>query len=200
VSAVSEIAPAGTDGGSGLPDPPDRSGLPLPQTPLSRVLDRLNGFTGEAASVVWPVLTLVIVIQVIARYAFGRGSVALEEVQWHLYAIGFMTGLAFTEVQGRNVRIDVVAERFPRLARLWIELIGLLALHLPLCVVVVWFAVPYAWSSFQLAEVSASPGGLPFRWFLKAFIVAAFLLLGVAGLSRLSRVLAAMLVHLRSTR
>jgi TRAP-type mannitol/chloroaromatic compound transport system permease small subunit len=34
----------------------------------------------------------------------------MEELQWHLYAIGFMLGLSFTEVHERNVRIDVLAE------------------------------------------------------------------------------------------
>jgi TRAP-type mannitol/chloroaromatic compound transport system permease small subunit len=190
--------PAATDGGDRLSasgseatGESDKSGLPLPKTLLSIAIDRLISWTGEAASLAWPALMLIIVAQVVARYAFGIGSVALEEFQWHLYAIGFMTGLAFTEVRGRNVRIDVLAERLPRRARLWIEGIGLLLLLMPLCVVIVWFAIPYAWSSFQLSEVSASPGGLPFRWLLKTLIVLAFLLLALACVSRASRVLAA---------
>jgi TRAP-type C4-dicarboxylate transport system permease small subunit len=42
----------------------------------------------------WTVLVAVIVVQVIARYAFGKGSIMMEELQWHLYAIGFMLGLS----------------------------------------------------------------------------------------------------------
>ena len=53
-------------------------------------------------------MTLVTFMQVVARYAFGKGSIMMEELQWHLYAIGFMLGLSFTEMRERNVRIDVL--------------------------------------------------------------------------------------------
>jgi TRAP-type mannitol/chloroaromatic compound transport system permease small subunit len=135
---------------------------------------------------------LVIVVQVVARYAFGQGSIMMEELQWHLYAIGFILGLSFTEVKERNVRIDVLAEKFAPRTRQWIELFGLAALLLPFTLVVIWFAIPFFWSSFTLNEVSAAPGGLPYRWVLKSFIVSAFALLALVALGRLTRVLAAL--------
>ena len=168
------------------------SGLALPTTAVSRAIDRLLAFTGEIASALWVVLVAVIVVQVIARYAFGRGSVMMEELQWHLYSIGFMLGLGFTEMRERNVRIDVLAERFSMRTRLRIELVGLLLLFLSFCVVIIWYSVPYVATSFQLHETSAAPGGLPYRWFLKSFLVTGFVLLALAGLGRLTRVWAAL--------
>ena len=167
-------------------------GILLPETAVSRAVDRLATWVGEIASLLWAVLVLVIVVQVVARYAFGQGSIMMEELQWHLYAIGFMLGLSFTEVQGRNVRIDVLAERFAPRTRQWIELVGIGALLLPFTLVVIWFAIPFFWSSFTLNEVSAAPGGLPYRWFLKSFIVSAFALLALVAFGRLTRVLAAL--------
>ena len=168
------------------------SGLALPTTPVSRVIDRLLAITGEIASALWVVLVAVIVVQVVARYAFGQGSVMMEELQWHLYAIGFMLGLGFTDMRERNVRIDVLAERFSPRTRLRIELVGLLLLFLSFCVVIIWYSVPYVATSFQLHETSAAPGGLPYRWFLKSFLVTGFVLLALAGLGRLTRVWAAL--------
>jgi TRAP-type mannitol/chloroaromatic compound transport system permease small subunit len=72
--------------------------LPCLRRLFSRT-DRLIGWVGEFASLLWTVLMLVIVVQVVARYAFGQGSIMMEELQWHLYAIGFMLGLSFTEVK-----------------------------------------------------------------------------------------------------
>ena len=164
----------------------------LPVTALSRAVDRLVGWIGEIASVLWTLLVLVIVVQVVARYAFGRGSIAMEELQWHLYAIGFMLGLSFTEARERNVRIDVLAEKLDPRTRLWIEAIGIGGLLLPFALVVLWFSLPFFWSSFTLNEVSAAPGGLPYRWFLKSFIVSAFALLALVALGRLTRVWAAL--------
>jgi len=164
------------------------SGLALPTTALSRAIDRLLTLVGEFASALWTVLVAVIVLQVIARYAFGMGSIAMEELQWHLYATGFMLGLGFTEMRERNVRIDVLAERFSQRKRLYIEMFGLAVLLLGTCLMLLWFAVPYALTSLQLNETSAAPGGLPYRWILKSFIVTGFGLLALAGVGRLSRV------------
>lgn len=164
------------------------SGIALPVTAFSRHADRLIGWFGEAASLLWTVLMLVIVFQVVLRYAFGLGSIMLEETQWHLYAVGFLLGLSFTEVRERNVRIDVLAENFSHKARLWIELFGITVFLLSFTLLVIWFAVPFVVASWQLNEVSAAPGGLPYRWVLKSFLVTAFALLALAGMSRLTRV------------
>ncbi len=53
---------------------------------------------------------LVIVVQVVRATSSAMGSIMMEEIQWHLYAVGFMLGLSFTEMRERNVRIDVLAE------------------------------------------------------------------------------------------
>jgi TRAP-type mannitol/chloroaromatic compound transport system permease small subunit len=125
---------------------------------------------------------LVIVVQVVARYVFGQGSIMMEELQWHLYAIGFMLGLSFTEVQERNVRIDVLAEKFSHArgcgsscsasagAAAALHAGGGVVLDALLLVVL-----------GQLGEVSAAPGGLPYRWVLKSFIVTAFALLALVA-------------------
>ena len=164
------------------------SGIALPTTAFSRGADRVIAWFGEIASALWTILVLVIVLQVVARYAFGMGSIMMEELQWHLYAIGFMLGLSFTEMRERNVRIDVLAEGWQPRTRLWIEFGGIVFLLLTFSLFSLWFAVPFFLTSFELHEVSAAPGGLPYRWFLKSFIVTAFALLALAGCSRLSRV------------
>ena len=41
---------------------------------------------------------------VLMRYVFGGSIVALEELQWHLYAFGFMVGLAYALVHDQHVR------------------------------------------------------------------------------------------------
>jgi TRAP-type mannitol/chloroaromatic compound transport system permease small subunit len=168
------------------------SGIALPITTFSRAVDRLIGWFGELASALWTVLVLVIVLQVLARYAFNMGSIMMEELQWHLYAVGFMLGLSFTEIRERNVRIDVLAERWQPRTRQWVELMGLVFLLLPFCFVIIFYALPFFVSSYSLHEVSAAPGGLPYRWVLKSFIVTAFVLLALAALGRLTRVWAAL--------
>ena len=176
------------------------SGLPLPETRLSRVLDGIVRRIGEWSSWIWTILMLLIVIQVVQRYVIGLGSVQMEETQWHLYAIGFMLGLGLTEMRERHVRIDVLAEQLPLRVRLWIEIVGIVVFLLPFTVFVIWWSIPYAVESWEAGEISAAPGGLPYRYLLKGIITIAFILLAMIGVSRLSRVWAALRSRARSER
>ncbi|MFY9699591.1 MAG: TRAP transporter small permease subunit [Rhodoplanes sp.] len=176
------------------------SGLPLPETRLSRALDGIVVWIGEASSWIWTILMLLIIVQVVQRYVLGLGSIQMEEAQWHLFAIGFMLGLGLTEMRERHVRIDVLAETMPLRVRLWIEMIGIVVFLLPFCIFVIWWSVPYVIESWRADEISAAPGGLPYRYLLKGVITVAFALLAMTGVSRLSRVWAALRLPSQSTR
>lgn len=159
----------------------------LPRTAVSNVLDRFVRSLGRASSWLWVLLVLVIVLQVVLRYAFNMGSIQMEELQWHIYGVGFILGLSYCLVEDRHVRVDVVAERLHPRTRAWIELFGLTCLLLPFLVTILVQSVPYIYSSFIQNETSAAPGGLPYRWLLKSFLFWGFLLLSLAAFARLTR-------------
>ena len=164
--------------------------LVLPATRLSRVLDALIDAIGKAVSWLWIVLIAIIMVNVVMRYVFGLGLIVFEELQWHIYAVGFMIGLSFALVGDRHVRIDALADHFAPRRRAWIELFGLLLFLIPFATLIAWDAIPFVTRSWAAGEVSVAPGGLPARWALKAFIIIALALLAIAALSRLSRVTA----------
>lgn len=171
----------------GPPEHPP-GGLALPPNPISSALEKVVDTVGVAASYIWPILVAVIVINVGLRYIAGTGYVSLEELQWHLYSVGWLIGLGYTLQHDGHVRVDVLSERLKRETRLWIEFIGLAVFVLPFAVFVVYHGVPFVEVSFRLNEISASPGGLPYRWVLKSFIVIGFAVLIVAATARLLRV------------
>jgi TRAP-type mannitol/chloroaromatic compound transport system permease small subunit len=162
--------------------------MDLPQTALSRIVDPWLERIGRATSWLLLVLLIVIVLNVVLRYAFGEGRIEFEEIQWHLYSTGFLLGLGYTLKADAHIRVDVLHARLSLRARAWIELYGILLLLLPFIVLVLVFSVPFVASSWQLSEISVSPGGLPMRWVIKAMLPAGFVLLLIAALSRLSRV------------
>lgn len=159
----------------------------LPHTALSQAVDRLIRNTGESASWLWLVLVLVIIVQVLMRYVLGRGSIMLEELQWHIYGVGFLLGIPYCLQADRHVRIDVLAERWAPRTRAIVEIIGILIFLLPFAAAVTLEGVKLASQAWRLSEVSAAPGGLPYRWAIKAFIGVGFGLVCLAALSRLSR-------------
>lgn len=166
-----------------------------PHTGLSRRIDALLVRVGEAFSYIWVVLVFLVLINVVLRYAFGKGLIQFEEAQWHLYAVGFMLGMAYVTVQDMDVRIDVLAERWSFGTRAWIEFYGLVLFLIPFLAVVLWYALPFIGYAYTINERSDAPGGLPLRWVIKSVLLAAFVLLALAAASRLSRVMAYLFAH-----
>ncbi len=164
----------------------------LPQTAFSHAVDPLVRAVGKASSWLWVVLVAVITVNVLLRYVAGRGLIEFEELQWHIYAIGFLLGLAWVLESDDHVRIDVLHESWRFRTQCWVELFGLLLALLPFIAVVLWYSMPFIAYSFRIHEISEAPGGLPYRWAIKAVLFAGFLLLALAALSRLTRVIAAL--------
>ena len=160
----------------------------LPHTAVSKAIDGLLRRIGDVLSYIWAVLLAVIVINVLLRYAFSEGRIELEELQWHLYSIGFLLGLAYAYQADAHIRVDVLHERMAPRAQAWVELYGILLFLFPFIALVLIYSAPFVYSSFQLSEISPSPGGLPMRWLIKAFLPIGFMLLLLAAISRLSRV------------
>ena len=163
------------------------TGLALPETRFSRAVDGVLSTIGRAASWLWVVLLVVIVFNVMLRYVFGEGRIEFEELQWHINALAFMLAIAYAYRVDAHIRIDLVSTKLRPRLQVWIEFYGTLLLLLPFIAVVVWFGWPFVAHSFAVSEISPSPGGLPFRWLLKAVLPIAFVLLLVAVASRLSR-------------
>jgi TRAP-type mannitol/chloroaromatic compound transport system permease small subunit len=159
----------------------------FPHTRLSAATQRLFQRLLGMLSWIWLVLILVIVANVTMRYVFGEGRIEFEEIQWHLYAVGFLIGLATCMDSNNHVRVDIFHERMGLRWQAWIELYGLLLLFLPFVISMLIFSIPFVSYSFSIAEISDAPGGLPFRWVIKSVLPLSMLLLLVAGVSRLSR-------------
>jgi len=153
-------------------------------------VDRFILRTGRALSWANAALMVVIVTQVTLRYGFGRGFVALEELEWHLYSLAFMFGLSYALVTDAHVRVDLISGRLSRRCREWIEIAGILFLLLPFIGVVLVFGWEFFSASWERSERSLAPLGLPWRWAIKAVIPLSFLMFGMAALSRLAKAVA----------
>jgi TRAP-type mannitol/chloroaromatic compound transport system permease small subunit len=148
------------------------------------VLDRI----AAAFSWIWLVLIAVIATAVVLRFVFGIGRIELEELQWHLYAAGFLMGIVACAAKDRHVRVDVLREKMSPRLRDWIDLYGILLLQIPFLTLVFVSALPFVADSFSVGERSASAGGLPFRWLLKSMLPFTFALLFVTTFLQLVRV------------
>jgi TRAP-type mannitol/chloroaromatic compound transport system permease small subunit len=151
---------------------------------LSSAIDWLNAQVGKW--VIWLILgsTVISGVNAMVRKAFNTSSNAYLEVQWYLFAAAFMLAAGFTLLHGEHVKIDVVSSRLSRRKRIWIDVIGFAFFLTPMCLVILYFAIPFFLQGFRSGEMSNNAGGL-IRWPVYLMMPAGFVLLLLQGLSEL---------------
>ena len=151
------------------------------------IIDNITEWTGKATS--WLILAMVLLIcyDVTMRYLFQQGSVALQELEWHLFALIFLLGCAYTLKHNEHVRVDILYQsRFiSDKQRILIDIFGTLFLLAPFCILILVSSWPFVENAFYYQEGSPDPGGLPYRFILKGSLLVAFSLLLLQGLSGL---------------
>ena len=162
---------------------------------LATLIDAISEWSGRA--VAWLVLAMVLVIgyDVGMRYLFQSGSVALQELEWHLFALVFLLGAAYTLKHDGHVRVDILynSRWMSDRRRAMIDLFGGLFLLLPFCLMVIIASLRFVANSYGMGEGSPDPGGLPHRFLLKAAIPVGFGLLLLQGLAGMLRALGVLL-------
>lgn len=135
------------------------------------------------------ILIFAIILQVVLRYGFGRGQMMIEELQWHLYAVGIMFGASYSQMLDSHIRVDIVHARLSRKWRQRWDLFGIIFLLLPFIIIIFHQSLDFVYESWRVNERSDAPGGLPWRWLIKSVIPISFGLLVVATVSRAVRII-----------
>lgn len=158
---------------------------------ISRFSDNLDRIIQRIGHVMmWTngILIFVIILQVVLRYGFGKGLVLLEELQWHLYAIGIMFGASYAVTMDSHIRVDIIHARLSKKWRNRWDLFGIIFLLLPFILIIFHQSLDFVYESWRVNERSDAPMGLPFRWLIKGVIPVSFGLLCIAVISRAVRV------------
>ncbi len=150
---------------------------------FSRSVSWLNERVGRVTT--WCTLFMVVmtVIDVMLRYLFKAGSVAVQELEWHMFGFVFLLGAAYTLLHNEHVRVDIFYSRMSPFGKAWVDLFGALVFCVPLSILIIWTSIPFVLSSWEFLEGSPDPGGLPARYILKTAIPVGFFLVALQGLS-----------------
>jgi TRAP-type mannitol/chloroaromatic compound transport system permease small subunit len=151
---------------------------------LARSIDAAIDVIGRVAA--WACFALVLVMagNVLARYGFSAGTVWAQELEWHLMSPIALIGMSYALRHGEHVRVDILYSRFRPRAQALVDLLSALAL-IAVALMIIHVSLRYVGQSFAQNEGSANPGGMPYRWALKAFIPLGFALLALQSVSSL---------------
>ncbi|TMN87078.1 TRAP transporter small permease subunit, partial [Pseudoalteromonas sp. S408] len=99
-----------------------------------------------------------------------------------------LLGISYALKHRADVRVDVFYDRFSLKGRALVDLIGAL-MTIAIGAAIAWLGLSYTEQSWQLMEGSPDPGGLPYRYLLKAFIPLGFAALALQGVADCLRAL-----------
>jgi TRAP-type mannitol/chloroaromatic compound transport system permease small subunit len=146
-----------------------------------RLADAVTEGVGTGVAWLTMVLVLVVCYDVFTRYVLQNSLVAVQELQWHLFALIFLLGAGYTLKHDKHVRVDVFYSRFSPRSQAWVNLVGSVLFLIPFCALVMWSSQNFVFNAFHFGETSPDPGGLPARWILKAAIPVGFFFLLMQG-------------------
>lgn len=154
---------------------------------FEQVINRLSGISGWLAGWLCVLMILVVFIDVVARYAFASGSIAMQEMEWHLFAAMFLLGASYTMREDANVRVDVFYGRMSPRTKAVVDILGTVLFVIPMCTLILYSSYDFVSYSYQIQEVSVDPGGLPYRFAFKALLPIGYALVLMQSLSVISR-------------
>lgn len=146
-------------------------------------IDMLNIWVGKFVAWITALVVMVVFVDVVMRYVFKTSFVFTQELEWHLFAFIFLFGAGYTLLKDGHVRVDIFYQRLSAKGKAWVNLLGVLFFLIPGCLMILLTSMKFVQSSFVVMEGSPDPGGIPYRWVLKACIPAGFVLVLLQGLS-----------------
>lgn len=150
---------------------------------LSEKIDRLSERTGYWTSWLTFILVLIICYDVFTRYVLNISSVGLQEMEWHIFALIFLMGGAYTLKIDDHVRVDVLYTKFSEKNKALVNFFGSILFLIPFCALLIFTSYGFVKTSFIMGETSPDAGGLPARYILKALIPISFFFILLQGIS-----------------
>lgn len=144
---------------------------------LERGFDKFANIVGAFTAIVMVLMILNVSYDVVMRYFFRSGSIAMQEMEWHLFSVIILLGISYTLKEDAHVRVDLIYDRLTEKKKARINMIGAILFILPVALLIGIESIPYVVEAYNSNEQSGDPGGLTNRWIVKSLIPISFFFL-----------------------
>jgi TRAP-type mannitol/chloroaromatic compound transport system permease small subunit len=144
---------------------------------IEKTMDKVIDFVGFITAVLLFLMILNVAYDVVMRYVFHDSKIAMQEMEWHLFSVIMLYGTGYALRHNAHVRVDFLYDRFSPKTKAWIDILGTIFFLLPLALLIIYGSYEFVMDSYTTNEISEDPGGLPYRWLIKAQIPFSFIFL-----------------------
>ena len=149
---------------------------------LEKGFDKFANVIGYITAIVMVLMILNVFYDVVMRYFFRSGSIAMQEMEWHLFSIIILLGISYTLKEDGHVRVDLIYDTLSQKKKAIINMVGVVLFILPIAILIGYGSIDYVVEAFQSGEQSGDPGGLTNRWLVKSLIPISFLFLIITSI------------------
>jgi TRAP-type mannitol/chloroaromatic compound transport system permease small subunit len=141
---------------------------------LVRGVDGVSRFFGAVAAVLVIVLVVLMLYDVVLRYALNAPTIWGNDLNTWLMGASFVLSIAYAMATDSHVRVDLLYnERTRRHIRVF-DLIGLALIVLPTVAWITWGLLDHVLTAYRTLERSGSGGWNPIVWPFKLILLIGF--------------------------
>ena len=126
---------------------------------------------GKFISLMIPVMTILMIVIIVARYLFGIGLTGVQELVMYLHAFIFLGCAGYVHYKDEHVRVDIFYRGSSNAYKNNVNFILSLFFLLPVCFVIGFYSLELIEMSWKIREVSTEAGGLGYVYIQKTLII-----------------------------
>ncbi len=152
---------------------------------MSYYIDILTKKIGFLTAILAIFLALLIGYDATMRYLYSGGSIALQELEWHIFDALFLFGLSYALKHDKHVRVDILFVHYSKETKAIVQILSMLFLLIPFALFFLNGSYDMMVQSYLQNEISSDPGGLSRRYIIKGVLFLAFVLLLFQAISEI---------------
>ena len=130
----------------------------------------INSF-GKFISLMIPIMTILMIVIIVARYFFGIGLTGLQELVMYIHALIFLGCAGYVHYKDEHVRVDIFYRESSNLYKKNINYFLSLVFLIPVCFIIGYYSIELIEMSWKTKEVSTEAGGLNYVYLQKTLII-----------------------------
>ena len=130
----------------------------------------INSF-GKFISSMIPVMTILMIVIIVARYFFGIGLTGVQELVMYIHALIFLGCAGYVHFKDEHVRVDIFYRNSSNTYKKNINFFLSLFFLIPVCFVVGFYSYELVEMSWKIKETSTEAGGLNFVYLQKSLVI-----------------------------
>jgi len=134
-------------------------------------LEKTINSLGRLISLMIPVIVILMIVIIVARYFLGIGLTGIQELVMYIHALIFLGCAGYVQYKDEHVRVDIFYRDASNKYKNKVNLILGILFLIPMVFVIGYFSIGLVEMSWKIKEISTEAGGLNYVYIQKTLIL-----------------------------